>query len=171
MTVPASALTLAYWLHMLATVLWIGGISVPAVLVLPAARKTLDPLAYAALLESIQNRLDPAGWLCLAVLAATGLVQMSASPDYQGFLSIQNRWAWAILVKHLLFLVMAGLSVFMSWGVLPKLKRLALQRNRMDPAALSLQAGILLRQEALLLRLNLVMGVLILGLNAAARAA
>ena len=171
MAVPASALTLAYWLHMLATVLWIGGISALAVLVLPAARKTLPPLAYTALLESIQKRLDPAGWLCLAVLAATGLLQMSASPNYQGFLSIQNRWAWAILVKHLLFLVMAGLSVFMSWGVLPKLKRLAIQLHRLDAEALSSQAGNLLRQEALLLRLNLILGVLILAFTALARAA
>jgi uncharacterized membrane protein len=96
---------------MLATVLWIGGICTLALLVLPAASKTLDAMAYADLLERIQKRLDPLGWLCLVVLAATGLVQMSANPNYQGFIAIQNRWAAAILVKHLLFLVMTGICI------------------------------------------------------------
>lgn len=171
MSVPASALTLAYWLHMLATVLWIGGISTLAILVLPAASKTLDAEAYAALLENIQKRLDPLGWVCLAVLAATGLVQMSANPNYQGFIAIHNRWAAAILVKHLLFLVMTGLSVYLSWGLLPKLRRLALKRQRLPAEALSDQSASLGRQEVFLLRLNLILGVLILALTAIARSA
>jgi len=171
MSVPASALTLAYWLHMLATVLWIGGISTLAILVLPTASKTLDAEAYAALLESIQKRLDPLGWVCLAVLAATGLVQMSANPNYQGFIAIHNRCAAAILVKHLLFLVMTGLSVYLSWGLLLKLRRLAVKRQWLPAEALSDQSASLGRQEVFLLRLNLILGVLILALTAIARSA
>ena len=171
MSVPVTALTLAYWLHMLATVLWIGGICSLALLVLPAASKALDAVAYAALLERIQKRLDPLGWICLAVLAATGLVQMSANPHYQGFIAIHNRWAAAILVKHLLFVVMTGISVYLSWGLLPKLRRLALQRHRLPAEALSEQSVKLARQEALLLRLNLILGALVLALTAIARSA
>jgi uncharacterized membrane protein len=59
MTTPFWALTLAYWLHLLATVLWIGGLVVLSLLVLPAARKTLEPQAYASLLADIERRLDP----------------------------------------------------------------------------------------------------------------
>ena len=171
MSVPLTALTLAYWLHMLATVVWIGGIGSLALLVLPAANKVLDASAYAALLERIQKRLDPLGWICLAVLAATGLVQMSANPNYQGFIAIHNRWAAAILVKHLLFLVMAGISVYLSWGLLPKLRRLALQRHRLPAETLSEQAVKLSRQEVFLYRLNLILGVLVLALTAIARSA
>ncbi|RPI26078.1 MAG: hypothetical protein EHM70_19390, partial [Chloroflexota bacterium] len=58
MTTPVLALTLSYWFHMLATVVWIGGLSTLAVLVLPAARRTLERSAYAALLTNIQRRLD-----------------------------------------------------------------------------------------------------------------
>ena len=68
---PTWALTIAFWLHMLATVVWIGGLAAISIFVLPAARKTLDAGAYAALIESIQRRLDPVGWLCLLVLVAT----------------------------------------------------------------------------------------------------
>jgi uncharacterized membrane protein len=170
MHVPFWALTVAYWLHMLATVIGIGGIAALSILVLPAAQRSLEPAAYAVFIERIQGRLDSIQWLCLAVLAGTGLVQLSASPNYHGFLSIQNRWAAAILVKHLVFLVMVGLSAYLSWGLLPRLRRLALQRIHMDQDALATQAVSLGRQEALYMRLNLVIGVVILALTAFARA-
>lgn len=160
-------LTFAYWLHMLATVVWLGGLATLALLVLPAAASSLDPPRYAALLEGIQKRLDPLGWLCLAVLLATGMFQMSASPNYSGFLSITNRWATALLVKHLLIFGMVALSAWMTWGVLPALRRAALQRAMGKPAS---QTEALQRRELLLLRLNLVLGGLVLMLTAIARA-
>ena len=59
MTTPFWALTFAYWLHLLATILWTGGQVVLSLLVLPAARKTLEPQAYASLLADIERCLDP----------------------------------------------------------------------------------------------------------------
>jgi uncharacterized membrane protein len=161
-----SALSLTYWLHMLATVVWIGGLAAMVLLVLPAARRSLDASAYAELLASTQRRLDPLAWISLLVLAGTGLFQMSASPNYQGFLTINNRWALAILVKHLVFFAMIGVSAFITWGLLPRLQRVALrQAYGLDaPEAEKLQ-----RQETALLRLNLALGALILALTAVAR--
>jgi uncharacterized membrane protein len=52
---PAWALALSYWLHMLATVLWIGSLSALVVLVLPAARSSLDATGYATLVGQIQH--------------------------------------------------------------------------------------------------------------------
>ena len=127
MTTPAWALSLIYWLHMLATVVWIGGLSTLAILVLPAASQALDARSYAGLLGKIRRRLDSMSWLSLLVLVGTGLFQMSANPNYQGFLSVSNRWALAILLKHILFLAMTGLSAYLTWGVLPDLQRLALR--------------------------------------------
>ena len=111
---------------MLATVVWIGGLAALTLLVLPAARKTLDAGAYANLLKAIQRRLDPLGWICLLILAVTGMFQMSASPNYQGFLEIGSRWAAAILIKHLVFFAMILVSGYLTWGLLPRLQRLAL---------------------------------------------
>jgi uncharacterized membrane protein len=167
-TAPQWALALAYWLHMLATIAWIGGLAAVVLLVLPAAHKNLPEEAFPGFLESVQKRLDPLGWLSLAVLAGTGLFQMSASPNYQGLLAIDNPWAAAILVKHLAFLGMIGVSAFLTWGILPQLRRLALKRakGKETPEAASLE-----RREILLLRINFILGVIILGLTAIARAA
>jgi uncharacterized membrane protein len=168
MTPPSVwALSLAYWLHMLATVAWIGGLVTLSVLVLPAAHQSLDDKAYAALIGRLRRRLDPLGWACLIVLAATGMFQMSANPNYQGFLAIDNPWAVAILIKHLVFLGMIAVSAFLTWGILPRLQRAALlaSRGRETPEAQSWQ-----RQEQMLLWLNLALGVLVLALTALARA-
>lgn len=167
-TAPSWALALAYWLHMLATIAWIGGLAAVVLLILPAARKSLPEEAFPGFLESLQKRLDPLGWLSLAVLAGTGLFQMSASPNYQGFLSVRNPWAAAILVKHLAFLGMIGVSAFLTWGVIPQLRRLALKRARGKETP---EAARLERREIWLLRLNFILGVIILGLTAIARAA
>ena len=168
MSTPAWLLSVFYWLHMLATVAWIGSLVALGILVLPAAKRILDEQAYARFLQELQRRLDPLAWLSLAVLAATGLFQMSANPNYQGFLTISNRWAAAILAKHILFLAMVAVSGYLTWVVLPGMRRVAIQRARGQSPA---QAESLERREVWLMRLNLILGVLILGLTAVARAA
>lgn len=167
-TTPYWALTLAFWLHMLATVLWIGGLVAVVLLVLPAAKKTLQTQEYAQFLGQLQRRLDPLGWLSLAVLLATGMFQMSANPNYEGLLSISNRWAVSMLIKHILFIGMIGISALMTWVILPNLRRTAIKQARgLDTQS----AGELQKREVFLLRTNLVLGILILGLTAMARAA
>jgi uncharacterized membrane protein len=170
METPLWALTIAYWLHMLATVTWIGGLAALAMFVLPAAQRALAPPAYADLLAAIQRRFDPLAWFCLAVLVGTGMFQMSASPSYSGFLAVENTWALAILLKHLVFFGMAGLSAYLTWVLLPKARRLALLRSRQSEAA-GEQIARLETQEVRLLQLNLILGVIVLALTAIARAA
>lgn len=163
---PDWVLTLAYWLHMLATVAWVGGLTALIYLLLPAAQKQLDSEAFARLLLHIQRRLDPLAWFCLAVLVGTGLIQMSASPNYQGFLRFSNFWSIAILLKHLAFLLMVAISAYMSWGVLPVLRRLALLKAKESAEVIRLQ-----RRERSLLWANFILGIIILGLTALARIA
>jgi uncharacterized membrane protein len=180
MTTPIWALTLAYWLHMLATVIWIGALATLTILILPAAHKALDLQAYANLVTELQRRLDPVGWFSLALLVGTGLLQMSANPNYHGFLAIEGRWASAIFFKHLVFLGMVGVSSYLTWGLLPRIQRNTLRQARHQSVGESgmqesqpwmHEARRLQRQETMLLRLNLVLGVLILALTAVARAA
>ena len=94
---PQLVLSLMYWLHMIGTVVWIGSLASLALLVLPAARRTLSPAQADTLLAQVQARLLSTGWFSLALLTGTGLFQMSSNPNYQGFLAIANTWAVAIL--------------------------------------------------------------------------
>jgi uncharacterized membrane protein len=152
---------------MLATVTWIGGLVALNTLFIPAARAVLEAHVYSRLLDKIQRRLDPISWFSLVVLVGTGLFQMAANPNYDGILIVSNRWSQAILVKHLVFLVMTATSAYLTWGLLPALRRLALARARGRELA---NSGELEERERRLLRFNLFLGIIILGLTALARA-
>ena len=170
MDLPDFGLALAYWLHILATVTWIGGLVALSVLVIPAARRTLQPGDYAALLDRLQAGLQRIGWLSLAVLIATGMFQMSAHPAYEGFLTISNAWAVAILIKHIMvgFMVLTG--AYLTWGIMPSLRRMALLRA----AGQNLDAAkdlALHKHESRVLTINLILSILVLLLTAIARAA
>jgi uncharacterized membrane protein len=84
---PAWALAITYWLHLLATVAWIGAIVATSILFLPAAQRSLKPVDHLALIEAMQKRLEPIAWFCMALLLLTGLFQMSVNPHYDGFRS------------------------------------------------------------------------------------
>jgi uncharacterized membrane protein len=165
---PQWGLTLTYWLHLLATVVWIGGLVALSVLVMPAARKSLSAEDYARLLGAIQPRLQQMGWFSLMVLIFTGLFQMVAHPNYLGFLAVRNTWAVAMLTKHLAVGLMIILSAYVTWWLTPALQRLALlQANgrEIDPK----QAEKLHQREEWMMQVNLLLAVVILLLTALAR--
>jgi uncharacterized membrane protein len=153
---------------MLATVLWIGGLAVFSVLLLPLAQKKLDSQAYAELLIDYRGRLDPLGWFSILVLLASGLIQMSASEHYMGFLSIISLWAGAILIKHLLFSLMVVISGYITWIVIPAMRRAAIRRasGKEAPELAAYQ-----QRSVRLMYLNLALGILVLLLTAIARSA
>ncbi len=165
---PTWVLTLAYWFHMLATVVWIGGLAALSLFVLPSARRALKAESYAAFLAQANARLQGLGWFSLGVLALTGLFQMSANPNYGGFLAIQNNWARAILAKHLVIGLMVLTSAYLTWFLHPAYQRLVLRQSKgllKDEAQLEAMQ----RRETLLLRLNLGISALVLVLTAIAR--
>ncbi len=166
MQTPTWALTIAYWIHMQATVLWIGGLAVLSIVVIPAAHKSLDDEKYAVLLDALQRKLDPLAWFSAALLLGSGMLQMSASPQYKGFLAINSPWAGAILIKHLVFGLMVAFSAALTWGILPSLRRAAMKRARGQSAP---EMENLRRREKLLLQINLILGVIVLALTAFAR--
>jgi uncharacterized membrane protein len=159
-----------YWLHMLATIAWLGGLSALALIVLPAARSSLEPAAYSSMLGRVQSRLQMIGWLSLLILGATGMFQMSANPNYSGFLTIENDWAVAIFIKHIGVILMVAVSAYSTWGLLPALRRLALLRS-LGKSGTQEEAARLEKRELLLLRINLAISIFVLAMTAWARAA
>jgi uncharacterized membrane protein len=164
---PTWILAFSYWLHLIATIVWVGGLALMALVVWPGARAVLGPgPELSELMRRLQKRFNPLAWLSLAVLIATGLTQMSANKNYDGLLRIMNPWTVAILGKHLIVGAMIVIGLYMQLGVQPELARLTLLEAHGRPAA---NADKLRRREMNLTRLNLLCGVLVLGLTAIAR--
>jgi uncharacterized membrane protein len=165
---PAWALALTYWLHLLATVTWIGSLAGISFLVLPAMRRSLNPEAQLVFIEAMQKRLEPIAWFSMSLLVLSGLFQMSVNPHYDGFLSISTQWSIAILTKHLLGIVMVVVSAIQTWEVIPAIRR-AIVRSKKIQNTDELES--LRRREILLLRLNFGLSILILLATSFARAA
>jgi len=103
----------------------------------------------------------------MGLLLVTGLFQLSANPHYDGFLAASNQWTLAILTKHILAVLMVVVTAVQTWEVLPSIRRILLRKEKADSQELiRLQS-----RETLLLRLNMILGVLILAMAALARTA
>ena len=165
---PSWALALTYWLHLLATVSWIGSLAGVSFLVLPAMRRALNPETQLIFIEAMQKRLEPIAWFSMSLLVLTGLFQMSVNPHYDGFLSISTQWSLAILTKHLLGIVMVVVSAIQTWEVIPAIRR-AIVKSKKSTNADELET--LRRREVLLLRINFGLSILILLATSFARAA
>ena len=167
---PGWILTTAYTLHMLATVVWIGGIAFQAILLLPAALPLSGSQTMFELYQKLWRRFLPLAWLSLAVLTGTGLMQMAANRNYAGFLSIENRWSIAILLKHIAITGMVALLAYQNWFLQPGRSRQELRHALTSRDAAEDNAGVL-HQDRRLSRIHLLLSVIILILTAIARTA
>jgi len=165
---PAWALALTFWLHLLATVTWVGSLAGISFLVLPAMQRALDPETQLVFIEAMQKRLEPIAWFSMSLLVLTGLFQMSVNPHYDGFLSVSTQWSLAILIKHLLGIVLVVFSAIQTWEVIPAIRRAILKSRKGGNAE---ELDTLRRREILLLRMNFGLSTLILLATAFARAA
>ena len=91
---------------MLATVAWLGGLAVYSLFLLPLHRRNPESKDIQQVADSFDRYLDALGWFSILVLLISGMLQMSSSPNYQGLLNLNGRWAYSILIKHIFFIVM-----------------------------------------------------------------
>ena len=96
---------LFYWLHSLATVVFIGHYVLLVLIYLPVLNA-----GGGTFLSQISNR--SRGWLYLSLLIfmVTGIYLMIADPNYMGVGDFTNFWSVMMLVKHILILGM------IAWG-------------------------------------------------------
>ncbi len=59
---------------MMATVVWVGGLTSLSLLFIPSIKKILDYQKQAELISEFQKKFQPLGWLSLIVLSGTGLI-------------------------------------------------------------------------------------------------
>ena len=159
-------LALSYWIHLLATVIWLGGLALMGLVAWPAFQKqTLSGNQWL----DLQKRFAPWVNASLIILVVTGFVQMTNDPNYEGFLDVSSVWAQAILVKHLAVGAMIVIGGYVQWRIHPAMERTVLLLEKRPQLAAEEQAT-LLRQEVRLLRLNLICAAAVLLFTAIATA-
>jgi uncharacterized membrane protein len=156
---PTLLLALNYWLHLLATVVWLGGLAMLVAVAWPGARRAGDAL------DDMERRFRPLANVSLLVLLVTGMIQMGGDPHYEGWFAVRNAWSATLLAKHLIVLVMIGLSLLLQFGAAPALARAHLLAERGVSGGESEHAAARRRLRRLTAA-NLALGVLVLMLTA-----
>ncbi len=67
---------LSVTVHVLAAALWVGGMGFFALVVVPIVRRAMDPERASAVLREAGLRFNKVAWICLGVLAATGVCNL-----------------------------------------------------------------------------------------------
>lgn len=159
-------LAFSYWIHLLSTVVWLGGMALMAMVALPALRQgTLADNQWVAL----QRRFLPWADASLVLLLFTGFVQMTNDPNYNGFLTVDSVWAWAILLKHIAFVGMVLVIAYVQFVLYPGMDRLQMLGEK-RPSLAEVEQATLSKREILMLRLNLGCALLVLFFTAVATA-
>jgi uncharacterized membrane protein len=165
---PVYLLALSYWLHLLSTVVWVGGLALMALVVSPGLARALGEDALRAdVLDALRRRFTPLANLSLVVLLVTGMLQLVSDRHYDGLLRLSNTWTRAILLKHVAVGGMIVVGAIMQWQLAPAIERARLLASR-QPGEGDLPA--LRARERQLLRLNLALGIVVLLFTALATA-
>ena len=165
-TIPLWVLAISYWIHLLATVTWLGGLVMMSVVAWPAVR---DRIMEADQWVQLQRRSTPWANASLVILWVTGFLQMTADPNYDGFLAVDSLWAQAILIKHIAVIAMMVFALYIQWRIHPALSRIALLEKKRPKMAVA-ERKKLANQEVRLVRLNLICAAAVLLFTAVATA-
>jgi len=103
-------ISLSYWLHALATVIFIGHFVLLSLIYVPVLSKS----GSGAMLSEISKRSRPWLYASLLVFIITGIYLMITDPNYLGFADFGNVWGIVMLVKHILILGMIALGFWFN---------------------------------------------------------
>lgn len=151
-------LVLSYWVHLLATIVWLGGIALMALVALPALKRgQLESNQWLQL----QKRFSVWANGSFLLLTISGFMQMLTNVNYGGFFVLDGIWAWAMLAKHIAFVWMALLMAYKQFFLYPAMERVRVLAEKRPSLAQSQQEQ-LSKRETYLLRFNLAVAAMVL---------
>jgi uncharacterized membrane protein len=108
------------FLHIVATVAWIGGMFFMKAVLMPA-QEAIDPPQRGRLMGAVAPRFTAVAWTSVVVLIITGLLK---TPE-GWFMNFGTIASTTLAVKHLLFLGMIVIGLVITFRYVPKMKSLA----------------------------------------------
>ena len=103
-------IALSYWLHTLATVVFIGHFVLLATIYMPV----LSRAGNGAALSEISKRSRQWLYGSMLVFVITGVYLMIVDPNYLGIGNFGNFWGVVMLIKHILIIVMVAIGFWFN---------------------------------------------------------
>jgi len=145
--------TITDFLHVLATTTWIGGMIYTNAVLMPSL-SAIEPSQRGKLIGAVSKRFTLFAWSSIIILVITGFM---VTPSGVLF-NTSNTYGITLTIKHVVVLVMIVIGLLITFVISPKLMSLAPSADE-KPAPDYLKAQ---GQLALLARVNLVLGILVL---------
>lgn len=163
-----NATTVLLVIHVLAAIVWIGGMIFIALILAPVTR-ALPEAERTALFGVIGQRFSRVGWICLALLAATGTAYVAVYAPNLEFL-LASRAGPILAIKLLFVIALAVLSWLHDFVYGPKQVELTakIARGEAEPGLRDTVAR-LRRQVRLVAQLSLVLALIVVSLGVSLR--
>lgn len=122
-------LSIMNWLHMVALIVWLGGMIATVVFVVPVAEsalgRTLGPAVMGRFMGSLAQRTRIPAYVCMGIFIITGIIMWILNKNYLGLFNYGSAWTNVLLVKQILFVVLIVLAIYMMEVIVPKIEELA----------------------------------------------
>ena len=152
-------LSIANFLQLLATIVWIGGLIVGRLIITPGLRDLPEDTRRAAA-RAISQRAASFTYGAIGVFIITGLAMLSKNANYAGILVLDSLWTRLILVKHLAVAALIVSTAYANTTVAGRLQAAATDAERALWAERRKDAG----------DVKVVLGLVVLGPTAIATA-
>lgn len=116
-------------LHVIATLIWIGGMMVNALVIRPTTVKVLEPSVAGQFTQAMMKRFRIFVYASIVVLGVTGIPMKIVSEHYVSIINFENLWGIISFVKHLLYGVLVVLAVLNFEVISPRVARAAAASN------------------------------------------
>lgn len=157
-TIPLSLLL--KWIHLMATVAWIGGMFTNFFIYIPAMGKTLDPPVAGKLMGAAMKRFRVMVYTSILLFAISGFLMAYLHLGSGDAFSSRNQMVAILIFKVPLYVLMVILAIFAFEVVAPRVARIAAE----GPSQKLRKAQ---RTQKTMAMAGFVLGVLILAISTA----
>lgn len=147
------------WIHLVATVAWIGGMFTNFFIYIPSIAKTLDAALAGKLMASVMKRFRILVYISMVVFLISGLTMAALHLDTGALQSSKNQMVAILIFKLPLYILMLILAFISFESIAPKAARLSAE----GPSPRLQKAR---RTQKILAAAGFVLGMLVLALSA-----
>lgn len=97
--------------HLIAAVLWIGGLGLLSIAVAPVAQRVLGEEAQEKLRAALHRVVIPMSFAGIVLLGGTGLMMLTQDTHFHGWGHYENWWSRLMVVKHVLYVGMIATTI------------------------------------------------------------
>ncbi len=153
-------LALSHFIHVIGTIVWIGGILMTLFVILPSSQTALESLPIVGkLMKEISKRFTPMANVSIILIIVTGIIMYLYDKNYTFFSDLENRWNMLIALKHVFIATMIIIHFYRGLILNPKIERFSSQPNEKQTSKLK-------KISLDLVKINFALGIIVLLLTA-----